>query len=427
MQLGTLPMELANSERNGFVQINGGSARRLGQQSIINKALEIVAEESGVARGDMKDSTELASIGIDSLLSLIITSRFKEELDFDTGTGCTIFEEFTTLGDLKEGLLKFTGASTTDSTASSSIQGNGTSVTSDTPQIMSPNAEKEQHLIDPNTETYTTPEPNTTEQDPPTYRCRPCYSVLIQGSTQNQKQSLFLFPDGSGSAQSYVNIPPVNKELTIFGLISPYRQDPEEKANCTLDSLVASYITEIRRRQPKGPYNFGGWSSGGILAYRAASKLISEGEQVHSLVLIDSPAPNGMDRLPARFYEHCKSVGVFSQIERRNGTNDTSPPAWLVPHFNATIDMLHDYHATPLPEGSIPKISIFWASECVLDGVQFPKLAPGPDDTQGMKFLTENRTDFTAGGWKRLFPGSLIRVGVGAGANHFSMMVIFPR
>jgi hypothetical protein len=72
------------------------------------------------------------------------------------------------------------------------------------------------------------------------------------------------------------------------------------------------------------------------------------------------------------------------------------------------------------------RVGIIWAAACIADNPRLPKLAPHPDDTEGMKFLLERRTDFGPGGWAALFEGGediiLDRV---EGAHHFSMMVSF--
>ena len=102
--------------------------------------------------------------------------------------------------------------------------------------------------------------------------------------------------------------------------------------------------------------------------------------------------------------------------------------SWLIPHFNATIDLLHEYKAAPMQPGGffdVPKVSIIWAATCIADNPRLPKLAPHPDDTEGMKFLLERRTDFGGNGWEALFPGQGGRIVVNRveGAHHFSMMV----
>ncbi|GAP90583.1 putative polyketide synthase [Rosellinia necatrix] len=119
----------------------------------------------------------------------------------------------------------------------------------------------------------------------------------------------------------------------------------------SLEELVASYIRGIRRIQPHGAYSFGGWSIGGVLAYRTAQELLNHGFSVRDLVLIDSPAANGgVEPLPTRFYDHCSETGILGQIGAHgvSTANMIDPPEWLIPHFKATIDLLSGYHATPL-------------------------------------------------------------------------------
>jgi naphtho-gamma-pyrone polyketide synthase len=47
----------------------------------------------------------------------------------------------------------------------------------------------------------------------------PATSVLLQGNPRTATRKLFLFPDGSGSATSYVSIPPIAADkLCVYGL-----------------------------------------------------------------------------------------------------------------------------------------------------------------------------------------------------------------
>ncbi|USP77767.1 hypothetical protein yc1106_05041 [Curvularia clavata] len=81
------------------------------------RALQIIAEESGVQVSELGDDTELADCGVDSLLSLIITSRFRNELDLEMESE-SLFLEHPTVGDLKKALLaKSPNSITVESTA----------------------------------------------------------------------------------------------------------------------------------------------------------------------------------------------------------------------------------------------------------------------------------------------------------------------
>lgn len=93
-----------------------------------------------------------------------------------------------------------------------------------------------------------------------------------------------------------------------------------------LNEIVASYISGVRRHQPHGPYHLGGWSAGGILAYKIAQCLISDGEVVATLLLIDSPDPTkGLDTLPDRFFDHCSQEGIFGTELMGEQQQDSAP------------------------------------------------------------------------------------------------------
>jgi noranthrone synthase len=239
----------------------------------------------------------------------------------------------------------------------------------------------------------------------------------LQNFPKIAAKTLIMLPDGGGSSSSYVPIPRLNIDVAIIGLNCPYARDAWNM-KCSYHDLLDSYMNEIRRRQPKGPYNLGGWSSGGVMAYMVAYRLLKEGEQVDNLIIIDSPVPETVDRLPVGFYEFCEKLGLYGGATGAT----TTAPEWLIPHFLATVDILEDYRADPLQGNKkMPKVSIIWACESVLD----EKNKPPPEllTGKGSHFLLEKRTDFGPCGWEGLMPEAEIMCERVEGGNHFSMMV----
>ena len=344
-------------------------------------------------------------MGVDSLLSLIVASRCREELELELES--SMFIEYPTVGALKAAFL---GASGEPELTEFDVFSGPSSSASTMPGT-------------PNNEVNTPYETDVTEPSsdaegemkPPTVKVPQARSIVLQGLPQTAKKTLYLLPDGCGSSSSYQHIPRVDANIAIIGLNCPFMTTPQNM-KCTVDDLSWAYLKEIRRRQPSGPYYLGGWSAGGILAYNCAQKLINQGEEVKNLILIDSPAPFGLDRLPQRFYDYCNRVGLF-------GDGGKVPPEWLIPHFNASIEVLHEYYATPLTSSSAPKTDMIWACDSVMEGrPDIPRLPPHPDDTEGMKFLLESRQDFGANGWETLVGSDLITVDRAHNANHFTMM-----
>jgi acyl carrier protein/pimeloyl-ACP methyl ester carboxylesterase len=350
-------------------------------------ALQIVSEESGVALEDLTDDSNFADIGVDSLLSMVIGSRFREELNIDLDTDFSIFVDLPTVKDLKH-FFASDSASASDSDMSSYV---GVSSAED-----SLNETPDE-----------TPNDSDAEECPIKLHpyCRPSTSVILQGIPKTAQKTLFLLPDGSGSSSSYVGVPRLKSDIAVIGLNCPYARDPENM-NCTHIALMESYCNEIRRRQPKGPYHLGGWSSGGAFAYVCAETLVNQGEEVHSLIIIDAPVPQVMDRLPASFYEHCNDVGLFAG----------GAPDYLIPHFMRTVEVMMDYKVAPLRTKRMPKVGILWACGTVMDEKDAPKL-------KGMHFMVHKRTDFGPDGWDEVLPDAEFVINRAEGGNHFSLMV----
>ncbi|MGE5831235.1 MAG: alpha/beta fold hydrolase, partial [Micromonosporaceae bacterium] len=65
-----------------------------------------------------------------------------------------------------------------------------------------------------------------------------------------------------------------------------------------LTAMAARYLEDVRARQPSGPYLLGGWSMGGLVAYEMAQQLVSAGDRVGLLVLIETPTPDLIEDLP---------------------------------------------------------------------------------------------------------------------------------
>ena len=378
----------------------------------LDKLLTIVSEESGIEKAELRDDIQLADLGIDSLLSLIIASRLKDDLDFDLGTGISLFDEFKTLGSLEDAYARSKGLSL------------------DNVRDAGPKGEQDPGLLTPPSESDM-PEnlPALKESWRQSNDARPVTSLVLQQAKTPDSTLLFLFPDGSGSAASYVSIPRMSPSIGVVALISPYRHNAESMT-CTLESLLRSYITEIKRRQPTGNYTLGGWSSGGVFAFCAAQMLLDEGHQVSNILLLDSPpmrVGDGLGQLPDRFYDHCREVGVFQQIGASDSTKDASPsPDWLIEHFKATVNLLASHRATPLkvPPGlENPRVSMCLAGKSALDGTRYGTFEREAGDSTDVDFLIEAHDDSGPGLWADLFPGIPIAVTTLHEWDHFNMMV----
>ena len=333
-----------------------------------------IAEEVGIPLEELTGTLDFSDVGLDSLLSLTVLGKLREVLD--TELPSSLFADNNSLNEIEAALglrpsSKDIVVSSTPLTVQSAI-------------------------------IKTTSHP-------------PASSILLQGNPKTASKIFFLFPDGSGSATSYAPLPKLSSSIAVYGLNCPYMKNPQEMI-CSLEELTPSYLAEVRRRQPQGPYYFGGWSAGGVCAFDAAQQLDREGEKVEKLVLIDSPFPIGLEKLPPRLYDFFNSIGLF-------GSGEKAPPSWLLPHFLAFVDSLDKYRATAFPNGAnAPETHIIWARDGVCKLPTDPRPPMRADDPKEMKWLLNNRTDFSSNGWDKLIGPGRVLVKTMSDANHFTMM-----
>mgnify|MGYP002401574494 CR=1 FL=1 len=102
----------------------------------------------------------------------------------------------------------------------------------------------------------------------------------------------------------------MNPAQPFFGL-QALGVDGFSQPHGSIDEMARAYLAEIRDAIPDGPYLFGGYSAGGIVAYEMARILTLAGERVALLALIDTMHP----RAPVRR----TGVGVRLDRLRREG------------------------------------------------------------------------------------------------------------
>lgn len=357
--------------------------------------VKIMAEEIEVPPDSITDQTSLTELGVDSLLSLLIGSRLRDELDIEIDSS-SLLTTLSSVGELRQALA---AGAVEDSTPSSTSIDSGNPFPSDPVKVDSE---------------ISTPTSGSEFESVPA-AVPPTASVILQGNPRTATSSLWFFPDGSGLASSYLPLPRIRNDLVVYGINSPYLKKGTEM-KCSWDELIGSYIREIQRRQPQGPYSFAGWSAGGIGAFHAAQVLMNAGHTVRDLIILDSPPPFHLAPLPERFFRYCAMAGLF-------GGRDGHTPEWVINHFRNINNVLANYVPTPLKRSTLRKINILWACESSVDD----RFERRPDDPEDMKFLTTKRTDFTSGRWGPLFGDAPVQVDRAENEHHWSILVSFPQ
>ncbi|KFE71961.1 hybrid non-ribosomal peptide synthetase/type I polyketide synthase [Hyalangium minutum] len=65
--------------------------------------------------------------------------------------------------------------------------------------------------------------------------------------------------------------------------------EPGEPIHPDVPTMAAHYIAEMLKHQPRGPFQLGGHSSGGAVAYEMARQLVQRGLEVSPVLLVDTP------------------------------------------------------------------------------------------------------------------------------------------
>jgi len=120
------------------------------------------------------------------------------------------------------------------------------------------------------------------------------YDPLVPLKPGGDRRPFFLVAGGVGG----------ENELVVYAGLARY-MDPRRpffglrargidelvEPHGNVEEMAAEYIREIRRVQPEGPYTVGGGCVGGIVAFEMAQQLRRAGQEVRTLVLIDSFIP----------------------------------------------------------------------------------------------------------------------------------------
>ena len=360
---------------------------------MIETIRQVIAQEMEMDLDEITETTDLSNLGMDSLMALTVLGKLREEYEIDLDP--SILADNPSLGHLRKALGL-------DRPKPAPPQAQKSEIRAEVPVVAAPKVAPPVEVI---------------------VQMPPATSVLLQGNPKTATKNLFLFPDGSGSATSYVSIPAIDsKNLAVYGLNCPFMKDPTNYT-CGIEGVSKLYLEEVMRRQPLGPYILGGWSAGGVVAYEVTRQLsdlekTNPGKNwyVEKLILIDSPCPIRLEPLPARLHHFFDEIGLL-------GTGTGKTPNWLLPHFEYSIKALTAYRPEhkSTHDFNAPPTLLIWATDGVCGKPGDPRPPPQADDPKSMKWLLENRTDFTANGWDKLLGAencTMVKV-VG---NHFTMM-----
>ena len=111
---------------------------------------------------------------------------------------------------------------------------------------------------------------------------------LIPIQTRGSKAPVFLVHGAGGNVLLYNTLAKhLEPDYPLYGLQSQ-GLDGQSKPLKTIEEMAERYLQEIRTVQPYGPYFLGGYCMGGTIAYEMAQRLVTNGEQVSMVAMLDT-------------------------------------------------------------------------------------------------------------------------------------------
>ncbi len=119
-------------------------------------------------------------------------------------------------------------------------------------------------------------------------------SPLVAVQPSGRLPAMFWVHAAGGHVLSYRNLAQqLGTDQPFFALEG--REPKDETDFHSVYELAERYLTAIRRKFPHGPYQLGGLSFGGLVAWEMAQQLLEAGEEVAFLAMLDTRAPGAFE------------------------------------------------------------------------------------------------------------------------------------
>lgn len=136
-------------------------------------------------------------------------------------------------------------------------------------------------------------------------------SSLVAIQTQGTKTPFFCVHPAGGHVLCYLDLCRyLGDNQPCYGLQAQGFNEGETIFT-TVEEMAHFYVNAIQELQPQGPYQIGGWSFGGVVAFEMAQQLLAKGQAVSLLAILDAWVPILLD--PDKQIDHLYLTGVVSR------------------------------------------------------------------------------------------------------------------
>ncbi|SJX66636.1 related to Polyketide synthase [Sporisorium reilianum f. sp. reilianum] len=351
-------------------------------EAAIKTIRHTIETELGVAEGSIDPDANLADLGMDSLMSLLVLGNLSGMLPIELPS--SLFMDCASLREIDTFVASQLGGSSAPAPSAAVAAGQDIDA--------KPPSKAVEFAIPPAKKPV----------------------LLRKGSSSSEGDTpLFLLPDGSGMSTVYQHFHAIDRP--IYSINSPFLADASAW-NGGVTQIARYYLESMKLVQPSGPWLVGGWSFGGMVAFEIARLLATSTgaatDRIAGLFLIDSPCPVTYPPLPMSIVEW-----IFTAPE----VKDIAPPALsskLIAHFKATVDSLVGWR--PASIGSnVPKTWYIVADQPLPGKMEDVEEV---NDTVRMLFSANRAEERGPDGWQQLLPSDKIEVRRVAEANHFTLV-----
>ena len=120
-----------------------------------------------------------------------------------------------------------------------------------------------------------------------THRRDVCSSAFRRGLPR-PLPSTWSSPSAARSTHTWVSARQLGPQQPVYAFRAS-GIEPGEPIHSDVPTMAAHYLAELLERQPQGPFQLGGHSSGGAVAYEMARQLLQRGLEVSPVLLLDTP------------------------------------------------------------------------------------------------------------------------------------------
>jgi amino acid adenylation domain-containing protein len=122
-------------------------------------------------------------------------------------------------------------------------------------------------------------------------------SPLVRIQPEGGRPPLFMVHPGGGGVLCYAELArALGPDQPLYGLQAP-GLDGERPPLDQVGAMAELYLEAVRTVQPAGPWQLGGWSFGGLVAYEMARQLAEQGERAGLVAILDA-APRESTEAP---------------------------------------------------------------------------------------------------------------------------------